>query len=355
MKNITRNLLLLLSTLFASFVSFSADAKSDKDISADDKIIRIGVSLPTQRDISWVRYREGFEAAAKKYKNVKLFMQVSDQDASLQASQIENLLSQKIDILILAPQDAAAATSLVEKAHRAKTKVISFDRLILNANVDMYVSFDNVKIGELQGEYLTKLVPKGNYIVLSGAPTDNNAKLFKQGAMKYIAPLVKKGDIKIVMDQPISDWQPSVAQRLVENALTANHNDIQAVLAPNDNTAGGVIQALASQKLLGKVKVTGQDAEVTATQRILADKQSMTVFKDQKKLSDKAFEIAVEMFDSKKEIKTNGKVNNGKVDVPAVLLTPIVVDKNNLDKELVQSGYLNKDEVYRDINKKKSN
>lgn len=340
MKKITRNFLFVVCTAFSLIASFCSYSKEEKEI-------RIGVSLPTQRDIGWVRYREGFESAVQDKKNVKLLMQVADQNAALQASQVENLLSQKIDILILAPQDAAAATSLVEKAHKAHVKVISFDRLILNANVDMYVSFDNVKVGELQGDYLTKLVPKGNYIILSGAPTDNNAKLFKQGAMKYIDPLVKKGDIKIVMDQPINDWQPSVAQGLVENALTANKNNVQAILAPNDNTAGGAIQALAAQKLVGKVKVTGQDAEVTAAQRIAAGKQTMTVFKDQKKLSQKAIELAMMMSQSQEnKIKLNGKVDNGKIAVPAVLLTPIVVDKNNLDKELIQSGYLDKDKVY---------
>lgn len=351
MKKITRKLLLVASSASVFLGSFFATAKEDiKNTSAPEEI-RIGVSLPTQRDIGWVRYREGFEAAAKKYKNVKLLLQVSDQNAATQASQVENLLSMKVNVLILAPQDAAAAASLVEKAHNARIRVISFDRLILKSNVDAYVSFDNVKVGELQGQYLTKLVPKGNYVVLSGAPTDNNAKLFKQGAMKYIDPLVKKGDIKIVMEQPINDWQPSEAQRLVENALTANRNKIDAILAPNDNTAGGVIQALAAQKLLGKVKVTGQDAEVTAAQRILAGKQTMTVFKNQKMLSQSALDLAVKMAEPSFKLTEKSTVNNGKIDVPSVLLTPVVVDASNLDKELVQSGYLDKADVYKNQKK----
>lgn len=319
-------------------------------LSSYAKEIVVGVSLPTQRDIGWVRYREAFEAAAKK-DNVKLLMQVSDQNPAQQESQVENLLSQKVDVLILAPQDAAAAASLVSEAHKANIKVISFDRLIVNVGVDMYVSFDNVKVGALQGEYLTKMAPRGNYIVLSGAPTDNNSKLFKQGAMQYIEPLAKKGDIKVVMEQPINDWQPSEAQRLVENALTANKNNIQAILAPNDNTAGGVVQALAAQKLAGKVFVSGQDAEVTAAQRIVAGTQSMTVFKDQRKLASEALNIAVNLAQNK-PYPTKVTVNNGKTNVPSVLLTPVVVDKKNIEAELVQSGYLKKEDVYRFATKK---
>lgn len=315
------------------------------------KEIRVGVSLPTQRDIGWVRYREAFEESAKK-QNVKLMMQVADQNPTAQTAQVENLISQKVDILIIAPQDAAAASSLVASAHRAGIKVISFDRLITNANLDRYVSFDNVKIGALQGEYLSKMAPKGNYIVLAGAPTDNNSKLFKQGAMEFIGPLAKKGDIKIVMDQPIDDWQPSEAQRLVENALTAHKNNIQAVLAPNDNTAGGVIQALASQKLAGKVLVSGQDAELTAAQRIVAGTQTMTVFKDQRMLAQEALSLAISLVENKPfHTKITAATYNGKVNVPSVLLTPIVVDKNNIDKELIQSGYLKKEDVYKFIKK----
>lgn len=311
--------------------------------------VRVGVSLPTQRDIGWVRAREALEEAAKQKSNVTLLVQVSDQDASSQASQVENLLSKKIDVLILAPQDAAAASSLVEAAHKAGVKVVSFDRLILNAPVDLYVSFDNVKVGELQGQYLTQKVPKGNYIVLSGAPTDNNAKLFKQGAMKAIQPLVNKGDIKIVMDQSINDWQPSEAQRLVENSLTANANKIDAVLAPNDNTAGGVIQALSSQKLDKRVAVTGQDAEVTAAQRILAGTQSMTVFKDQKKLAVEALKNAIKLA-TNQPVQTTTTTPNGKANVPSILLTPVAVDKTNLDKELINSKYLERSQVYQERN-----
>jgi len=309
------------------------------------KEVRIGVSLPTQRDIGWVRYKQGLEEAAKK-RNAKIFVQVADQDASVQASQVENLISQKIDILILAPQDAAAAASLINTAHKANIKVISLDRLVLNSNLDMYISFNNIKIGELQGQYIAKNLSKGNIVLLSGAPTDNNSKLLKDGALIHLQPRIKNGNLKVVTEQPITDWQPSVAQKIMENSLTANKNNIQAVLAPNDNTAGAVVQALAAQKLAGKVIVTGQDGELTAAQRIVAGTQSMTVYKDQKKLAAEAIKVAIEIVENK-TVNTNGKTYNGKIEVPSVLLEPVVVDKNNIDKEFIQSGLFKKEDVYK--------
>jgi len=311
---------------------------------ASAKNIRVGVSLPTQRDERWVRDAQKMKEVAKA-EGIDLRLQVCDNDAAKQMSQCENLLAEGIDILILAPHDATSAAAIVDNAHNDGIKVISYDRLVMNTKVDLYVSFDNQEVGRLQGQYLTKLVPKGNYIVLAGAPTDNNAKLYRNGALEAIKPLADKGDIKIVMDQWVTDWQPTVAMNMVQNALTANDNKIDAVLAPNDNTAGGVIQALAQVGLAGKVPVTGQDAEVTAAQRIVKGTQAMTVFKNTKEQAKIAIETAVAMVKGATPQATS-KVNNGKMDVPAILLKPLVVDKNNMDEVLIGSGYITKEQVY---------
>lgn len=319
------------------FPVFAADKKG--------KTIKIGVSLPTQRDERWVRDAEKMREVAKK-EGVDLLMQISDNDAAKQMSQCENLLAQGVDILILAPHDAVSAAAIVEDAHASKLKVITYDRLVLNTEVDLYISFDNTQVGREMGGYLTKAVPKGNYIVLAGSPTDNNAKLYRNGAMEFIKPLADKGDIKIVMDQWIQDWQPTVAMNLVQNALTANNNKIDAVLAPNDNTAGGVIQALEQVGLAGKVPVTGQDAEVTAAQRIVQGTQSMTVYKDTRELATTAINAAIKMVKGEAPEVTD-KVNNNKMDVPSILLHAVVVDKNNIDKVLIDSGYLKREDVYK--------
>jgi D-xylose transport system substrate-binding protein len=309
--------------------------------------IKVGLSLPTQQEERWVRDRDAMLAEAKKV-GVDLRVQISNNDAAKQVSQCENLLSQGIKVLILAPHDATSASTIIDKAVKAGVKVISYDRLVLDSTADYYyLSFDNVKVGELQGEWITKKVPKGNYIVLSGAPTDNNAKLFKEGAMKFIKPLADKGDIKIVFEQPVKDWAPAEAQKLCEQALTAAGNKVDAVLAPNDGTAGGCIQALAAQNLVGKVPITGQDAELAAAIRIVQGQQGMTIFKDTRELGKKAIQMSVDMA-AGKTIDTGGQVvNNNKKDVPSVLLVPYAVTKENLDKLLIESGYLKKEQVYR--------
>jgi D-xylose transport system substrate-binding protein len=309
--------------------------------------LKIGLSLPTQREERWVKDKQIMEAEAKKL-DIDLRVQVTDNDAGKQVAQCENLISQGIKVLILAPHDASSASVIIDKASKAGIKVISYDRLVTESPLDYhYLSFDNVKVGELQGEFITKKVPKGTYIVLAGSPTDNNAKLFREGAMKFIKPLADKGDIKIVMDQFVKDWQASEAQKLCEQALTANQNKIDAVLAPNDGTAGGCIQALAAQGLAGKVPITGQDAELSGAIRIVQGTQSMTIFKDTRELGKKAIQMALDLA-SGKPIDTQGKVVfNNKKDVPSVLLTPYIVTKANLDEMLIQTGYLKKEQVYR--------
>jgi len=310
-----------------------------------EKVVRLGLSLPTQMAERWVRDKENIEAYCKKL-GIDLKVQVSNNDAAKQDAQCENLLSQGIDILIVAPHDAKGAAAIVEKAHKANVKVISYDRLIMDSDLDLYISFDNVKVGELQGKYLTEKVPKGNIIVMRGAPSDNNATLFYQGAMKYIKPLADKGDLKIIADQAIDDWQPANAMKILENALTKSNNDVQGILSPADLISGTCDEALAAQKMSGKVVVTGQDADLAAAQRIIKGTQSMTVFKDTRKLGVAAVDAAVKMAKGE-EPGVNNKVNNNKIDVPSILLTPISVDKSNLDKELIDSGYLKKEDVYK--------
>ncbi len=309
------------------------------------KKIIIGVSLPTQREERWVRDARQIKEEAKK-RGFEIKMQISDNDAMKQIAQCENLIAGGIDILILAPHDVTGAAPIVENAHRAGIKVISYGRLVMNADCDLYVSFDNEKVGEIQGEFITRMSPEGNYVILSGPPTDGNAAMFKTGAMKYIKPLSDRGDIKIVMDQTVKDWQPSEAMKIVENALTANDNKIDAILAPNDGTAGGAIQALAAQGMDGKVVVTGQDAELSAAQRIVAGTQSMLVFNDTRKQAIAAVDAAEKILFSK-EVEITKKINNNKSDIPSLLLTSVAVDKTNIDNIIIDSGYLSKEEVYK--------
>lgn len=340
---------IMVVTLFTGCSSDKASETSttggtEEKVSDAAKSITIGLSLPTQREERWVRDKEKMEEVAKEL-GVELIVKVADANMQEQITQVESLLTQGIDVLILAPHDASAAATLVDKAAAEGVPVISYDRLITNTDkLGYYLSFDNVKVGELQGKYITEQVPEGKYIIMSGAPTDNNAKLFKEGAMKHIQPLIDSGKIQVIAEQAVDNWVPENALKIVEAALAANNNEVDAILAPNDGTAGAAIQALAAQGLAGSVPITGQDAEKAAAKRIMEGTQSMTIFKDTRELGKKAIEMAIQLAKGEK-IDTNGEVDNGKFNVPSVLLEPQVITKDNLEKVLVEGGYISKDDL----------
>ncbi|GAX91684.1 D-xylose ABC transporter substrate-binding protein [Effusibacillus lacus] len=322
--------------------SSSGGSSSDKP---KDKKITIGLSMATLQEERWQRDRDSFVAIAKAL-GADVKVQAADLDDAKQVSQAENLISQGVDVLVVIPNNASAAAAIVDKAKAAKIPVMAYDRLITNSDVDLYISFDNERVGEMQAQVITKLVPKGNYALIEGADTDNNAHLFKKGQMKVLQPLIDKGDIKIVYDQWTKDWQPNNALKNMENALTANNNKIDAVIAANDGTAGGAIQALTAQGLAGKVPVSGQDAELAALQRIVKGTQTMTVYKPLKKLAEKAAELAVQMGKGEK-VQADKKLNNGKIDVPSILLDPIAVTKDNIEQTVIADGFHKKEDIYK--------
>ena len=311
--------------------------------------IRIGFSMDSLQLERWRRDRDLFTKRAQELGG-EVLVQSADGNDSVQVQQAEDLLTQGVDVLVVVPHNGEIASSIVDSAKRQKIPVVSYDRIIRSSDVDFYISFDNVKVGELQAKYLLTRAPIGNYVLIGGSPTDNNARLFRRGQMNILNPAIARGDIKIVADQWAKDWLPSEALSLTENALTQARNQVAAVVASNDSTAGGVIQALDEQKLAGKVLVSGQDADLAACQRIVEGTQTMTVYKPIKPLATRAAEVAVAL--AKHEpVAANAKVNNGFKDVPSFLLEPIAVDKSNMAKTVIKDGFLKEEEVYRNLPK----
>ena len=303
---------------------------------ADATNPKIGFSIDDLRLERWARDRDYFTAAAQKL-GAKVYVQSADASEQRQIAQIENLISRGVDVLVIVPYNATVLNNAIREAKKAKIKVVSYDRLILNADVDAYVSFDNKAVGELQAQSLVNLKPKGNYYLLGGAPTDNNAKILREGQMKVLQPLVDKGDVKIVGKQWVKDWSASEAMAIVENALTASGNKIDAVVASNDGTAGGAIQALAAQKLAGKVVVSGQDADLAAVRRVIAGTQTMTVYKPLRSLASNAANVAVQLVRNQKPAY-NAQMHNGVKNVDSLLLKPVLLNKSNVDL-LVKDGF----------------
>jgi D-xylose transport system substrate-binding protein len=297
---------------------------------------KIGFSIDDLRLERWARDRDYFNAAADKL-DAKVYVQSADGSEQRQIAQIENLISRGVDVLVIVPYNATVLNNAIREAKKAKIKVVSYDRLILNADVDAYISFDNKAVGELQAQSLVALKPKGNYYLLGGAPTDNNAKILREGQLKVLQPLADKGDIKIVGKQWVKDWSASEAMSIVENALTANGNKIDAVVASNDATAGGAIQALAAQKLAGKVPVSGQDADLAAVRRVIAGTQAMTVYKPLREIATNAANLAVQLVRNQKPAY-NAQLDNGFKKVDTLLLKPVLLNKQNVDL-LVKDGF----------------
>lgn len=308
------------------------------------KKIKIGMSIDDLRLERWQKDRDIFKKAAEEL-GAEVIVVSANGDSQKQLTDAENLLSQGIDVLVIIPNNGEVMAPVVDEAHKAGVKVLAYDRLITNSDVDFYISFDNVKVGELQAQAIVEKMPKGNYFLMGGSPTDNNARLFREGQMKVLQPLIDKGDIKVIGDQWVKDWLPEEALKIMENALTANNNQIDAVIASNDSTAGGAIQALNAQGLAGKVPISGQDADLAGVKRIVEGTQTMTVYKPIKTLAEKAAQIAVDLGRGE-EIESNGVTNNGKIDVKSYLLSPIAVTQENLKETIIKDGFQTESDVY---------
>jgi len=347
--SLTAASLVLASALTGCGVVSSGSADESSSVKEEDDKIVIGFSMDTLKEERWRRDKDLFEEKVKEL-GAEVKTLAANGDDAAQLNQAEQLISEGVDVLVVVPHNAEASAAIVDKAHKEGIKVISYDRLIKNADVDYYVSFDNVRVGEMQAKAIVEKAPTGNYVYIGGADTDNNAHLFREGAMNVLKPLEEKGDIKIVYDQFSKDWKPEEALKNMENALTANNNNIQAVVAANDGTAGGVIQALTAQGLAGKVPVSGQDAELAALQRIVEGTQTMTVYKPIHAIATKAAEMAVAVAKGE-DIETNQTVSNGKIDVPSVLLDPIAVTKENVLDTVIKDGYHKLEDVYQNVPK----
>lgn len=295
--------------------------------------------MDTLKEERWQRDKDLVEKRCKEL-GMQVNVQVANGDDSLQIKQSENLLTQGVDVLIVAPHNGEIAAAIVEAAHRQGVPVIAYDRLIKNADLDLYISHQVVKIGEMQAQYLLDHVNKkpANFVIVGGSPTDNNAILLHQGQMNVLKPAVDRGDVKIVTDQYAKEWQASAALNIVENALTQSNNQVDGVVCSNDGTARGAVQALEGQGLAGKVLVSGQDADLASLKLIVEGKQTMTIYKAIQPLAHGAVDAAIKLARGEK-IATTDTIDNGRKQVPAILLEPIAVDRNNLLDTVVKDGY----------------
>ena len=298
---------------------------------------KIGFSIEAMKGERWQTDLDSFEARAKQL-GAEVISANADGDDNRQFQQVKDMIKAGIKVLVLLPHDATMAGRIVAAAKSANVKVISYDRLILNSDVDLYVSFNRVEVGWMQADYLVKHAPKGNYVLIAGSPNDEGAKALHDEQMKVLQPFVDHGDIKVVADGYIKDWLPAEAYLFMLKAIDSTQGNIAAVLASNDGLAGGAIQALREHNLAGKVMVSGQDADLSAVICIAQGTQSMTVYKPVANEAAVAAEEAVRLAKGE-SARANRAINNGKVDVPAILLRPVVVTRDNIKATVVQDGF----------------
>jgi D-xylose transport system substrate-binding protein len=331
--------------------SSSTGSSTSAASSGGSKSGKIALLLPESKTARYeAADRPDFQAKLKELcPNCQMIYSNADQDAAKQQQQAEAALTQGAKVLVLDPVDGAAAGAIVTRAKQSKVPVISYDRLITDAPVDYYISFDNVQVGKLQGQALVDKLKKdgksGSIVMINGAPTDNNAKLFKQGAHSVI----DGSGLKVAKEFDTPDWSPDKAQSEMEQSITAlGKNGFVGVYAANDGTAGGAVAAMKSNGVNpAKIPSTGQDAQLDGIQRIVAGQQYMTVYKAIKPEAEAAAQLAVDLLNGKQPAAglVNGKTNNGQADVPSVLLKPVAVTKDNVQDTVVKDGFLKASDI----------
>jgi D-xylose transport system substrate-binding protein len=316
--------------IFLAVASFWGQAQQKPEI-------RIGFSIEATHGERWQTDLDEFQARAQQL-GAKTITRSADGDDDLQYKQVKDLLNTGIDVLVLLPHDSAKAVRIVEEAHAKHVPVISYDRLVPNPHVDLYIGFDLFSVGVLQAQSLVAHAPHGNYILLGGSPMDPNSKVVRAGQMKVLQPLIDRGDIKIVADIWVPDWSPTQAYILVTQALHDLKTPLTAILASNDGTAGGAIQAIADNHVPGQVLVTGQDADLAAIARLYDDTQLMTVYKPLGGEARAAAEAAVTLA-RHGSVDATATVPNGTQTTRAILLTPIAVTRLNAKDTVLKDGF----------------
>jgi D-xylose transport system substrate-binding protein len=307
----------------------------------------VGVSWNNFQEERWGKWDEPAMKAVLEAAGAKYISTDAQSSASKQLADVENLISQGADAIIILAQDTDAIGPAVQKAVDEGIPVVGYDRLIENPDA-FYITFDNKEVGRMQARAVYAVQPTGNYVFIKGNAADPNADFLFSGQIEVLQDALDSGAIKNVGEAYTDNWDPAVAQRNMEQFLTVLNNDVQAVVASNDGTAGGVIAALTAQGLAGQVPVSGQDADLAALNRVALGTQTVSVWKDARELGKAAATVALEMAKGKSMNDIDGMVmfNGGPkgVDMHSIFLAPVPVTKDNLNL-VVDAGWISKDQL----------
>jgi len=312
-------------------------------ISGEDQPVHIGLLFDSLKDERWQRDSKLIQARAREL-GVKITVKDAEGNDELQLQQANQLLEAGVNVLIVVPHDSEKAASVVQAAQRKGVPVVSYDRLIRNTSISLYISFDNVQAGKLQGSSMLAAAPSGNFFLLEGSPLDNNAHQFEKGQKLALKQAEDGQQITVADEAWCPKWTSKEAYDATIAALKKSYGKITAIVAANDTTAGGAIQALAQRKLAGKVPVPGQDADLPAIVRIIRGTQTMTIYKPLGPLAKRAVDSAVTLARGGKP-ETSETISDGTHTIPVILLQPIAVDQKNLGATIISDGFHSADEI----------
>lgn len=352
--------LLLIAVLIATVLTACGGGDKASTDGGSGEAGFIGVSMPSKSLERWVHDGDNMVKELEKM-DFKVDLQYAEDVVETQVSQIENMITKGVDVLVIAAIDGEALTNVLQMAADSEIPVIAYDRLIKGSeHVSYYATFDNFKVGVTQGNYLVEALDLENQAgpfnieLFGGSPDDNNAYFFYDGAMSVLQPYIDEGKLVVKSGQVGMDkvstmtWSAANAQARMDNLLSTYYTDdkVDAVLSPNDGLAIGIISALKNIGYTDLPYITGQDAELQSLKAIIAGDQSMTVFKDTRKLAEKVVEMVQAIVAGEEaEVNDTETYDNGKKVVPSFLLEPVYVDAENYKEVIIDSGYYTEDQL----------
>ncbi len=337
--------------LLAAVLLFSTIHLQAQEKPASPGTLKIGFLMDSLKVERWQTDLDRFQKRAGEL-GAEVLAETAEGDDELQLQQAEKLLASGVKVLVLVPHDAGKAVRIVSAAKAKHVPLVCYERLVRDPDVTFFIGVDASAVGYLQAFVISERAPRGNYVLIGGSPSDINAKILHDAQMGVLKPMVDRSDIKIVSDTWTKDWDPSEAYAHMAAAIETTKGDITAVVASNDGTAGGAIQALEDHKLAGKVFVSGQDADLAAIIRILDGTQTMTVYKPLSSQAKLAAEAAV-AYAKGDTVKTIAAISIGNKTIPATLLAPVAVTKDNVRQTVIKDGFQNLETIQKSLPKEK--
>jgi D-xylose transport system substrate-binding protein len=334
------------TTAAADEAATETTAAADDAAAGDEEGLIVGVSWNNFQEERWAKSDEPAIKAVLEAEGIEYISTDAGSSAEKQLDDVEQLISQGADALIILAQDGTAILPAVQSATEQGVPVIAYDRLIEDPTA-FYITFDNVEVGRMQAREIFELVPEGNYVFIKGNQADANADFLRGGQQEVLQEAIDSGAIVNVGEEYTDNWDPAVAQTNMEQILTQNNNEVDAVVASNDGTAGGVVAALEDQGLAGVVPVSGQDGDAAALNRVALGSQAVSVWKDARELGKAAGEAAAALAKGSTIDEVEGMVvfaSPGGNDMRSLLLVPIPITPDNLDI-VIDAEWITQEEV----------